>query len=353
VDERGGESLHFYLLFGVIMAMVLAAVFAVQLRRQAEVAVDWQAQNLANSLARTAFTAVKIAQQTFDLPASIVGSLYELSVDVERSSFVVRIIDGIRAGSTYFSAVNLPLFLEDSNFRPGSKIYFQRLGDRVIVSASPIETRWEKVTYPTSSVVPEFYGWAKVNVREAVVAVAAYFFAREFLQASPTGKVLDVVSLDRADNFIIAHVGYRDSGTYAASFRAVAVENGEKVGMVSRIWMITKLENFKNEAISPTPCPSIENAASSNWLFSPSQLLRYLRSRTWRDEENNLIEIPQAVRYYPAAAYTNVSIYPTWIFEFEANGKKFKFCHSMMLWFYGDNDPGFVFQSNPLIWPVT
>lgn len=208
-----------------------------------------------------------------------------------------------------------------------------RSGDLVVVSASPIEAPQENIL-PTPLGEPlEFYYFARENQREAAAIIAAYF-----------NVFKDIDAYEREDsNTILVRAG-------SIVLRVQGYENEENVGLVDGAWIISNIENYAGELTGAVPCPSPENAHSSGWLYSPSQALSYLRSRTWRrTNDNSIVTIPSDSLVRAAAATTNVSTYPTWRVEW----KNYVLHYQAITWWYRDNTPGFVFQSKPELEPMT
>ncbi len=321
------HELPFYLLFGVLMAILLAGVFFMQLTKQREFEVEAQAQALADDLARTSFSALPGQQPTLDLPSRIAGSSYELEVDENRSTFIIRITGGTGTGESYWGMANVELQVENASFAPGEKIYFMRSGDAVLISASPIEAPPENILPAPSGEPPEFYYFARENQREATAIIAAYFEVSQDIDAYEWESGDSI--LVRAGSILLRVQGY---------------ENEENVGLVDNVWVISNIENYAGKLTSATPSPSVENAWKSGWLYSPSQALSYLRSRTWRrTSDNSIVAVPSDALVQAAAATTNVSTYSTWRVEWE----NYVIHYQTGPWWYAENTPGFVFQSEP------
>jgi len=321
------HELPFYLLFGVLMAILLAGVFFMQLTKQREFEVSAQAQALVDDLAKTCFSALSGQQPTLDLPLQLAGSVYELEIDENRSTFIVRITDGTGAGESYWTVANVGLQVENTSLAPGGRVYFMCSGDVVLVSASPVEALTENVLPKPSGEPPEFYYFARENQREAAAIIAVYF---------DLSRDIDAYKWENSDS-ILARAG-------SILLRVQGYENWENVGLVDNAWIISKIENYAGELTDALPCPSVENAYLSGWLYSPAQALGYLRSRTWRrTSDNAVVNIPNNASIRAAAATTNISTYFTWRVEFES----YILHYQAMPWWYLENTPGFVFQSEP------
>jgi hypothetical protein len=343
------ESMPFYILFGVIVAAMLAGIFIMQYNRQLEARVDEQAQALANDLARISFTAFSREQPSFLLPRNLGGSDYELNVNENTSTFIVRIKAGKQSGMSYYSTVNVPLQVENSNFVPSGNVYFQRRGDNVVVSSSPIAAQEENLLPPVTATPPEFYGFAKENAKEATAIAAAYFFVlKNFVHENKPIKddnnnLLDVLGYNLDENTV--QIGYRGGANLfgvKVSFEFENYENMDNIGKVSNAWIVTDITINLNNLGSATTCPSVENAHDNGWFYENTEVLAYLRSRTWMNGDN-IVVVPADARVDAAAATTNVSIYPTYRVTFEG----YVIYYRAMPWYWADNAPGFVFQSKP------
>lgn len=297
-----------------------------QLTKQREFEVSTQAQALADDLAKTCFSALSGQQPTLDLPSQLAGSSYELEIDENRSTFIVRITRGTGVGGSYWTIVNVGLRMDNTSLAPGGRVYFMYLDDIVLVSASPIKALPENIFPTTSGEPPEFYYFARENQREATAIVEAYF-----------GVSSDIDTYKWEDNDLIVRSG-------SILLRVQGYENWENIGFVDNAWIISNIENYAGELTDVLPCPSAENAYLNGWLYSPAQALGYLRSRTWRRTSDNVVvNIPNNASIRAAAVTTNFFTYLTWRVEFE----DYILHYQAMPWWYLENTPGFVFQSEP------
>jgi len=330
VDDA--EHMPFYILFGVIVAAMLAGIFIVQYNRQLEARVDEQAQALANDLARISFAAFSREQPSFLLPQTLGGSDYELSVD--ENTFIVHIKAGRQSGMSYYSTANVSLIENNFNPVPRSSVYFKRSGNVVIVSSSPITAPPENFLPPVTVTPPEFYYFAKENVKAAAAITAAYFAFENYQRADATGYKFE------GDN-VLVQISSSGENFY---FKVCGDENQDNVGIVDNSWIVENLIPIDNIA-SSTTCPSVENAYDNGWLYSPAEALDYLRSKTWRRVSDNLlVVVPAGAMIRAAAATTNVSTYITWRVEWQAD-VHYVLHYRAMPWWAQENSPGFVFQS--------
>lgn len=321
------HELPFYLLFGVLMAILLAGVFFMQLTKQREFKVDTEAQALADELAKSCFLALPRQQSSISLPLLLAGSSYEIEVDENNSTFIVHITSGARKDESYLAAANVELRVTNDNFVPGGKIYFQENDGVVIVSALLIPAPSENVKITLEENAPSFYHFAKENQREAAAIIALYF---------DTSQDIDAYKWEN-DNSILIHAG-------STLFRVQGYENEENVGLVDNTWIVLNIENCLEEFTDAVSCPSAENAYLGGWLYSSQQTLNYLRARVWRRMSDNVVvEIPIDTSIRAAAVTTNVSTYPAWRITFD----NYVIYYRAMPWHWAENTPGFVFQSEP------
>jgi hypothetical protein len=341
-EERGAHDLPLIILFGVILAFFLAYIFITVYDQQLSARVDDEASALVNELAKSAFASVSGGQPIFDLPRDLGGSTYELTVQ-DNSIFVVRILAGRRSGSSYQAVVNATLMVEDGNFSQSGRVFFMREGEKVIVSASPIEARPQEVIQHPSVTPPPFYHFAKEKQIDAAAIAAVYFDAKTRYPA----ENIDVLKYRRDDNFLLVQVK-RGSGA-SVTMRVRVSENRENVGVVKNAWIVEVPEYTEESVESEPPCPSPDQAHLNGWLNSPQEVLTHLRSRTWyRADDNAVVTIPYDANVQAAAVVTNVSTYPAWRVLFG----EYTIFYRMMPWWEEENTAGFLFQSKPEINPI-
>ena len=330
----------FYILFGVIVAAMLAGIFIVQYNRQLEARVDEQAQALANDLARISFTAFSREQPSFLLPRNLGGSDYELSVDENSSTFIVHIKTGKQSGTSYYSTANVSLSEDNFNPVPGSSVYFKWSGNVVIISSSPITAPQENLLPPVTATPPGFYDFAKEDAKTATAITAAYFEARNRYP----NENIDVSAYQwENENNLLAQI---TSNGKNFVFRVTGSKDDTVVDKVENAWIVDSVDNVAGIR-SATPCYSPDNAYRSGWLYSRAEALAYLRSRTWMSDDTPVV-IPENALVQAAAATTNVSTYPTYRVAFD----DYTLYYQAMPWWAQENSPGFVFQSEPELEPV-
>jgi len=355
VDEV--ENLPFYVLASVIMAVLLAAVLALHFGAQRGAGVDEQAQALADEISTTCFAALSRQQPTYSLPNDVGGSSYELSV--EDNTIIVKVIEGARAGKSYYSSVSAELVVEDNGFRPGGRVYVQGRGGRVVISASPISPPPWEIEQPETPTPPPFYTWANDNIEgrryEAVALVAAYFYSVERHPASKDNKVLDVLAYRRDGDVIETRVGYRgtEENEFLLRVRAMGRRDDSRVGEVTDAWIVENVENVPGDIADAVSCPSVENAARTGWLYSPSKVLAHLRGRTWKLEDNIIVVVPEGASWRAAAVSVGGRTFCAYRFSFEYDNIPIVLFFRMLATAPEEPLPGFTFTSEPRLEPVT
>lgn len=339
-DLKGDSAFTFIVLFGDIVAIMIGAILAAFYVQQLDVRVGLQAQSLADELAKTSVSSLGGGQPTLGLPTDVGGSEYRISIEDDRT-FVVEITAGGLKGNRYTSRVGVDLRLGNAGFTPGGKVYFQRSGTEIIVSSTPIE-REPPRNIEISGTPPEFYHFAKWNPRKAMAIAAGYFYALDdYENIEAKGYTLE------GDN-VLVQIGFK-GGENLFGVRVSGYENPNPVEHVINAWVWTGVQKLPDNLTNPTACPSIENAWRNGWFYSRSQVLIYLRSRTWRQTSDNFtVTIPSDASVWASAATTNVSTYPTWRIEFEGRVLHYR----AMPWWWAENVPGFVFQSEPKLEPL-
>jgi hypothetical protein len=351
------ENLPFYVLASVILAVLIAAVLGFHFRAQGEVRVDEQAQALADDISSSCFSALARTQPTYSLPGDVGGSRYELTV--ENNTIMVKVVEGVRSGRIYYSSVNAELMVQDNEFRPGGTVYAQRAGDQIIISASPITLPPWEIQQPAVSSPPEFYTWANEDVagrREVTVAlVAAYFFSLAHNPVTKNGKALDVLAYRRDGDVIEVRLGYcgSDNSEFLQNVRTVGSRDAFSVGEVTGAWEVENVEGVLGDITGATDCPSVENTVASGWLYSPSQVLDYLRGRTWKLEDNTIVVVPEDTSWMAAAAAVGGRTFCTYKFSFTYQNTPVVIFFRMLVTAPEEPLPGFTFTSEPLLEPIT
>jgi hypothetical protein len=351
------ENFPFYVLASVLLAVMLGGVLALHFGAQREAGVDEQAQALADDLSQTCFAALFHQQPTYALPNNVGGSGYELVV--EDNLIVVTVTEGARAGMSYYSGVNSELVVEDDNFRPGGKIYVQRRYDYILISASPISSLPWEIEPPENVTSPPFYTWANEDIesrrREAVAVVAAYFYALEGHPATEDNGVLDVLAYRREGDVVEVRVGYRgaEENEFLLCVRTTGELDPSQVGEVTGAWVIENVENAQGDITGAADCPSVENAARTGWIYSPSQVLTHLRKRTWRLEDNTIVVVPEDTSWRAAAASVDGRTFCTYRFSFAHENIPIVLFFRMLATDPEEPLPGFTFTSEPRLEPVT
>ncbi len=340
-NESGAHSLPLIILFGVVIALLVAILFISVYDQQLSGRVDDEAESLADGLAQAAFASLSGGQPTVDLPRDVGGSVYSIAVQ-ENSVFVVSVTGGRRAGISYSAVVNATITVENGDFIPGGRAYFMRAEDAVIVSAAPIGITVENIAAAPSTQPPAFYEFSKQSPHEAAAITAAYFEAK----SQNPGENVDVLaySWEGADSLLVqVRIGSGEEIT-----RIVGSDNDTAVGAITTAWVIDEIGSA-GAIPRTTSCPSPDEAYVNGWLHSPQAALSHLRSRTWkRVNDNAIVAVPSDAAIQAAAVTTNVSIYPAWRVEFE----DYTIFYQMLPWWELENSAGFVFQSSPELKPA-
>ncbi|MEM4187739.1 MAG: hypothetical protein QXN56_01045 [Candidatus Hadarchaeum sp.] len=343
-DENGAHNLPLIILFGSILAMLFAILFISVYDQQLNALVDQQAESLVDELAKTAFNSTSGGQYYIDLPKDLGGSTYSITVE-ENSIFVVSILSGRRAGTSYSALVNSTIIIENENFLPGGRIFFMFNGNTIIISASPITARPEKIVQVSATEPPQFYHFSKQSPKEAAAIVAAYFNAEERY----LGENLAVLSYFReSENSILVKIR-KDAETII--MRVTGSENLTKIGAIENWWIVVSLEVAAIEDnFNWVSCPPLENAYLAGWLHAPEAVLKHLRSRTWsRVSDNFIVAVPSDAKIQASTVTTKVSTYPAWRVQFG----DYVIFYQMLPWWEMENTAGFIFQSSPELKPLT
>jgi len=339
--EKGAHNLPLIILFGVILALLVAILFISLYDQQLNTKVDEQAESLADELAQAAFASLSGGQSIIELPNDLGGSTYAIALQ-ENGIFVVNVTGGRRAGASYSAVVNAKVTVEDGNFAPGGRAYFMRGEDMIIMSASPIEAKVDNIEQAPVAEPPEFYQFSKKSPKEAAAIAAAYFDARDRYP----GENLDVLSyVWEGTNSLLARIRV---GSEEIAARVIGKDNATPTGAVEASWVVEEVESVSG-ILSPMPCPSPDEAHLKGWLYSPQTALRNLRSRTWsRISDNLIVVVPSNATIRAASATTNVSSYPVWKVSFD----DYILFYQMLPWWELENTAGFVFQSSPELKPI-
>lgn len=327
------------LLFGVVMAGMLIGILLTFTSTQREYATGKEAQTLANNISKTAFSAVD-SQQTFQLYESVGNSDYELSI--ENKTFTVQILDGSQEGKKYQSTIGIELEVRDSLPEPGEKLYLRGDGEKIYASSHPISLPKEEIIEPENFKPPDFYDFAKDNPKTATGLIAAYFDARQ-----EYGKYIDISHYEwKSPNSLKARIVKNQN--YLTTIKVQGNKNSDNVGYIEEVWTVENINETDGKNLANT-CPSIKEASLTGWLYSPEEVERRESRRTWRNEDNEVVEIPQNLKNKASAATTNVSTYPTWRFEFKKNNTNYILHFGAIAWKPSEDKPGFKFETSPTL----
>jgi len=337
-ENKGTSSFPLIVLYGVILGILLFALFITVYERQMDIRVQEEATSLVEELGRTAFLALAGGQPFKDLPLDLGGCPYELEIQ-ENSIFVVRITGGRGSGNEYTSVITGNISVENGKFEPGGRVYFMRVEESLLVSSSPISPpSWEIEVSPTQS-PPAFYWFCKEKPKEAAGIIASYFTLLE------PGYVLTRYSWDGEDNLIVEW----KKGTEVRVFLVSGYENNRPVESVENAWIVDCVQSGTCEELSGEENNmDLDNAVATGWLFSPEKVLGDLRKRTWK-VGGQLVIIPSDSEISSACVTTNIGkSYPTWRISWENHVVYYR----AMPWWEYENEPGFIMQSLPHLEPV-
>ncbi|MBS3815567.1 MAG: hypothetical protein KGY45_03270 [Hadesarchaea archaeon] len=333
-NEKG--AVIWRILFSVIMAILLAGALFAYIYSQRSYGVGSQAQSLANELSRTSFSALYRESPTYNLPKDVGGSYYEVEIDSETDSIIIK-----AEGGTYHSAVGVNLENIGKPPEPGGTLYSLGGKGKVLVSSNPITPENQEIKENIDS-PPSFYYFAKENPREAVAIAAAYFRAIEIFPDKKLG--VQEYKKENSNSFLIR---ISSSDENIGNMRVIGRENSQVVGFVESSWIVDNVSVVPDN-FSGVECPSIENSISKDWLYSPDQIVRLLKKRSWREPgENEPVSIPNDVEPIPATVKTNVSTYPSYRFEFSSSDTGYVLHFGLMPWKADEEQSGFVFESEP------
>lgn len=342
MDERG--EIIWRILFSVIMAGLLLAVLVAYFQSQKRAEIGREARDLVDDLSRSSFSILSGGQRPYDLPEAVGGAPYELAVDEDRNAIVVRITGGSQKGVEYVGVVDADIQVH-SIPSSGKVLYITENRGKIVFSKSPLQLPGKEISYPPTE-KPDFYEFAKKNTKEASAIGASYFWA---LNHYPKKENLDVREYKwEGSNTLLTQIT-SERGPLTV-VRVSGHENDSDVGVVDRSWIIHQVEN-RGGNISGRTNPSIKEAYENGWFYSPKQIIEYLQTRSWERTKNERtkVEIPTAPDNFGATSTTKVGTYPTYLIKFGNYVIYFR----AMPWYWSEDQPGFVFQSEPKLEPST
>lgn len=311
-EARGITLLQSSLLFTLLLAVSVGALFFRYHGRVAEASVALRAQELADLLSSRVSLAGLGTITYLDLPSTVEGEEYV--VEAKDSLFVVRILSGRLSGREFGGESHLPLL--SSSLRPGSRIYFCQTSRGVAVSSEPVLENLLHLK-PPSETPPQFYFFAKERPEVAAGALWCWYTYEEE-PARYGGRVLQV------------------DGSF---LEMVASEENDGV----LAWVIRGTQ-LAEAPVSLENLPSVAEAESSGWVRSPSQCLRELRAREWRDEENMVVGVPDNAFILPCVVSTQTGRFVAWRVAWSEHA----IYMGAMPWWWAEENAGFVYWSERL-----
>ncbi len=316
----------------VMSALLVGVVLMTVYDRQVSARVEDEASSLISGLSRAAFQSFSTGAMSFiELPRSVGGSGYVIEV-VDNRCIVLRITDGPLRERKFVSAFTFPLVPQSRTFYPGQSVFFLRTGDTLTVNQSRIERSDNLLRPQVYESPPNFYWFAKNNPVEASGVLAVFFGSGADIAGYGwiNGNILVV---ETSENWFF-RVDFENEPCKKEGWNIVSIES------------VSRIEEVTAARITDT-CPSVREAAELGWLVPPEQAFASLRSRTWMDSDG-LVRVPPEVSIVMACVSSGFGKYPAWQISFENRVVLFR----AVLWWYEDNDPGFLFQSLPGMYPV-
>lgn len=324
-----GEDFPTILIFTVISAFLIVFVLVTVYNKQVAMKIDEKASALISDLSWRAFQSFHTGVTgKIDLPKDIEGHGYRLKI--QQNNFVLELLEGPLRGKLYVVGLPFDIISDNSIFSRGETAFFKRSGEKLLVCSS-VSGSQENENVRITPNPPEFYFFAKNYPREAAGILAAFFHS---------GK--DIVQYSWLDNHAL-YIVTEDNESFALRFRR---EDFQYTGWDLQEIEILTIEET-TESTEAEECPSPAEALFVGWVISPEFALYSLRSRTWVDR-NGPVEIPANVKISMSCILTRSGRYPAWCISFE---NKIIFYRSLF-WWWAENEPGFLMQSMPTIYPV-
>jgi len=332
MDDKG--KIVWRLLFGIVMAALLIGILITYTYTQRQFAEEEEAQNLADDLSKTAFSAIDRQARSLDLPMEVGDSQYRVEVAKDQNEFQIEILDSEGENKKFRSTAGVNLENIGEVPDPGEKIYFRGDGETVFYSENSIESLPSdddgdgiEYDYPEN-----FYEKNKNNPKETTGLIYTYFYVRDRIEGDVNIEGYKWTGSDR----LLVNVS---GETYTVDWR----EFNEGGFSVKEVASISKTGNL-SENESEEPNYSIKEANESGYIYSPTEAKSNLMRRTWEDPEGNIVELSN-INFEDditaAIIETDVSTFSSWRLKFEDH----TFYHGTMPWRPDDSDPGFLFHS--------
>jgi len=321
------------LLFGIVMAALLIGILITYTYTQRQFAEEEEAQNLADDLSKTAFSAIDRQERSLDLPIKVGDSQYRLEVAKDQNEFQIEILDSEGENKKFRSTAGVDLENIGGVPDPGEKIYFRGDGEKVFYSENSIESLPSdddgggiEYDYPEN-----FYEKNKNNPEETTGLIYAYFYVRDRVEGDANIEGYKWTN----PNKLLVNV----------SGETYTVEWKNKEGEFSRKEITNISENGSPpEGGFEEPNYSIKEAYESGYIYSPTEAKSNIMRRTWEDSKGNIVELSN-INFEDditaARITTDVSNFSSWRLEFEDH----TFYHGTMPWRHNDSDPGFLLYS--------
>lgn len=330
-------NLVWRILFGVLIASLVLGIFLTYTQKQKEYSTGKKAEQLADKIARIAFSSDSGSSSIVKLPKTIGNSKYEF--DVENNKFIIKITTGGQKGEIYESFVGTNV-KEIEKPKPGEKIYTAWKNNEILVSSRPIREA-EIIEPKNKNKPPEFYKFAKNNPLESSALISSYQYLKKIY---PNKENIEIRKYEWVSKNIIK-ARATNNGKFLTAIKTSGKENNENIGHIYKSWVVKTHENTKKELQSSKRCPSVKKAYFSKWFIVPKEAKSNFKERTWTEKEENQPLKIENVSLRASTVYTKVSSYPTWGIKFESKNSSFTVHLSMVFWKADENEPCFVFES--------
>jgi len=324
-----GEDFPFILIFIVVSAFLTAFILITIYNKQVAMKIDEKASGFVTNLSWTAFQSFSTGVLgKIDLPKNIEGYNYRLKI--HQNAFVLELLEGPLRGKSYIAGVPFDMISDNLTLPKDETVFFKRSGEKLLVCFSVLESI-ENENINIEPNPPEFYFFAKDHPKEAAGILAAFFYS---------GK--DIVRYSWLENHVL-YVMTEDNESFILTFRRDELQHD----IHSLQEIETPTIEIGTERIEAEKCPSPAEALLKGWIISPELALASLRSRTWIDQ-NGPVGIPANAEISMSCVFTKFGGYPTWRISFE-NRTIF---HRALFWWHAENEPGFLMQCSPVMYPI-
>ncbi len=320
---------------------MILGIFLTYKNKQKDYSTGKEAQKLADSIAKIAFSTDKETTSTIELPKTIGNSRYELNI--ENNNFAIKIITGSQKGKTYKTNVGTEL-KKISVPQPGEKLYTRWDKNKISVSSNPIKIG-ENLELEEIHKPPAFYDFAKNKPREAAALISSYHYVK---RRYPRKENLDIKNYKwESENILKTKI--TSNGTLLTTLKIYGKENRKNIEHIKNSWFIEKYKIVESNLSFSEDCPSVRKAYLSNWFIKPEEVRSHFTGRTWKIKDENKILRIENINLKAATVTTKISRYPTWRVDLNSKDNPITAYLSMVFWKVNENQPCFVFESSPTL----